>query len=53
MNEQDTDPWYCYFWPWFIIFLLASSVCGSLYSVYLAISTAEPVLTEYRDNVDE
>jgi hypothetical protein len=46
MSERDSKPWYRYFWPWFIIGLLASSVSASLYSVYLAVSTAEPVLTE-------
>ena len=46
MSEQDSKPWYRYFWPWFVIGLLASSVSASLYSVYLAVSTAEPVLTE-------
>jgi len=46
MTEHDSKPWYRYFWPWFIIGLLASSVSASLYSVYLAVSTAEPVLTE-------
>lgn len=44
MTEKDTRPWYRYFWPWFIIALLASSVSASLYTVYLAVSTAEPVL---------
>ena len=24
MDERDTHPWYKYFWPWFIIALLAS-----------------------------
>ena len=46
MSERDSKPWYRYFWPWFVIGLLASSVSASLYSVYLAVSTAEPVLTE-------
>jgi len=46
MSESDSKPWYRYFWPWFVIGLLASSVSASLYSVYLAVSTAEPVLTE-------
>jgi len=46
MSERDSKPWYRYFWPWFIIGLLASSVSASLYSVYSAVSTAEPVLTE-------
>lgn len=45
MTERDTQPWYRHFWPWFIIALLGSSICASLYTVYLAASTAEPVLT--------
>jgi len=47
MNERDTLPWYHYFWPWFIIVLLGISVSASLYMVYVATSTAEPVLPEY------
>jgi hypothetical protein len=53
MNDHDTKPWYRYFWPWFVILLLSSSVCASLYTVYLAVSTAEPVLTESHNNDDE
>ena len=48
MDERDTLPWYRHFWPWFIIALLGISVSGSLYMVYAAISTAEPVLPEYQ-----
>lgn len=47
MDRKDTQPWYRYFWPWFIIVLLGSAVCASLYTVYLANVTAEPVLPEY------
>jgi len=47
MNRQDTKPWYRHFWPWFIIALLGSGVSASLYTVYLAMTTAEPVLQEY------
>ena len=46
MTDEDTQPWYRHFWPWFIIALLGSSVTASLYTVYLAVSTAEPVLTQ-------
>ena len=46
MNNEDIQPWYRHFWPWFIIVLLASAVSASLYTVYLAVSTAEPVLTQ-------
>ena len=47
-TDKDTLPWYRYFWPWFIIVLLASSVCAGLYTLYLANATAEPVLPEYQ-----
>lgn len=38
MNRSRTDQnaWYHYFWPWFIVALLAISVAASLYSVSLA-----------------
>jgi len=52
-TDQDIRPWYRYFWPWFVILLLGSGVCSSLYTVYLAMSTAEPVLTESYDKIDE
>lgn len=44
MNENISRPWYRHFWPWFVIGLLACSVSASLFTVYLAVSTAEPVL---------
>ena len=47
MTDQENLPWYRHFWPWFIIVLLGSAVSASLYTVYLATSTAEPVLPEY------
>jgi len=46
MNDEDIQPWYRHFWPWFIIVLLGSAISASLYTVYLAVSTAEPVLTQ-------
>jgi hypothetical protein len=49
MVERDTQPWYRHFWPWFIILLLGSSVSASLYTVYLAMRTSEPVLPEYQE----
>jgi hypothetical protein len=48
MNDDTIKPWYRHFWPWFIIVLLGSAVSASLYTVYLATSTAEPVLPEYQ-----
>jgi hypothetical protein len=46
MTEPEQEPWYRHRWPWIVIFLLGSSVCMSLYTVYIAVSTAEPELTE-------
>lgn len=46
MREPDTGPWYRHRWPWIVILLLGASVCMSLYTVYIAVTTAEPVLTE-------
>jgi hypothetical protein len=48
MTDRDDKPWYRHFWPWFIIGLLGASVSASLYTVYLATSTAEPTLPEYQ-----
>ena len=47
-EATNPEPWYRHFWPWFIIVLLGSAVSASLYTVYLANSTAEPVLPEYQ-----
>jgi len=49
MSDEEIQPWYRHFWPWFIIVLLGSAVTASLYTVYLAVSTAEPVLTQSGD----
>jgi hypothetical protein len=46
MTEAEQKPWYYHRWPWIIIFLLGSSVCMSLYTVYIAVITAEPEITE-------
>ena len=48
MSNVDSKPWYCYFWPWFVIALLGSAVSASLYTLYLASTTSEPVLPEYQ-----
>jgi hypothetical protein len=37
-------PWYRYFWPWFIVAMLASAVTASLVSAYLAVHTSDVVL---------
>ncbi len=48
MTEIDSKPWYCHFYPWLVIVLLGSAIGSSLFTVYLAMSTAEPVLPEYQ-----
>ena len=42
-------PWYRYFWPWFILTLLAAAVSGSLLSAWLAVHTSDVVL-EHADS---
>ena len=49
MNDQQTKPWYRYFYPWLVIVLLGAAVSGSLYTLYLASSTSEPVLPGYKE----
>ena len=46
MSQTDQKAWYYHRWPWILIFLLGSSVCMSLYTVYIAVITAEPEITE-------
>ena len=48
MSNVDSKPWDRYFWPWFVIALLGSAVSASLYTLYLASTTSEPVLPEYQ-----
>jgi hypothetical protein len=48
MTEIDSKPWYRHFYPWLVIVLLGSAIGSSLFTVYLAMSTAEPVLPEYQ-----
>jgi hypothetical protein len=48
MTEIDSKPWYRHFYPWLIVVLLGSAIASSLFTVYLAMSTAEPVLPEYQ-----
>ena len=38
-------PWYQYFWPWFIVILLAVSVLGSLATVYVAFINRDEEIT--------
>jgi len=46
--HEAPAPWYRYFWPWLVIALVASAVCASLISAYLAVHTPDAVV-EHRD----
>ncbi len=52
MDDRDTLPWYRQFWPWFIIFLPASAVVASLYTVSLAVRTTDSLVISAEDGVD-
>ena len=52
MNEQDIEPWYKQFWPWFIITLLATAVVASLNMVFLAFTTTDSLVAEATDGMD-
>ena len=38
MRQEDTDPWYRQFWPWFLLCLLMSVVIASLVTLNIAMS---------------
>ena len=44
MTEQDSQPWYRQFWPWFLIGLPASAVVASLYTVSLAVRSSDSLV---------
>ena len=48
MTEIDSKPWYCHFYPWLVIVLLGSAIGSSLFTVYLAMSTAAVSYTHLR-----
>ncbi len=52
MTEQDIEPWYKQFWPWFVIALLATAVVASLNMVFLAFTTKDSLVTEAPDGMD-
>ncbi len=46
MDPSESLPWYRYFWPWFIVILLGSSVLASLAIVLLAFSMPDPLVRD-------
>ncbi len=50
MNEpNDTLPWYRHFWPWFVLFLLGSTVTASFYMLYLALQSEDSLVVDNRN----
>jgi hypothetical protein len=48
MTPATTLPWYCHFWPWFLIAMLSSAVAASFVSLYFAAHTTD-VVVEHAD----
>ena len=48
LPQQDAPqpPWYRQFWPWFLIALPASVVAASLFTVWLAVSSPNPMVVD-------
>jgi hypothetical protein len=52
MEQEDTDPWYRQFWPWFIIALPASAVVGGLFTVWIAMQTTDSLVVRSDDGMN-
>jgi hypothetical protein len=46
MTQETVTPWYRQFWPWFIISIPAGTVVAAMITIYLAISGADPLVTD-------
>lgn len=44
--REDTLPWYRQFWPWFLISLPAIVVVGSMFTIYMAVTTEDGLVTD-------
>ncbi len=51
MEQEDVQPWYKQFWPWFIIALLSSSVIASLTTVWISMQTTDSLVVKSGDDV--
>jgi hypothetical protein len=50
-EQLDSGPWYRYFWPWFIVVLLGSTVVAGITTVFIAVTGADSLVTDdyYRE----
>lgn len=44
---MDREPWYRYFWPWFLIGVPLLSVALGVMMIYLAVSTKDGLVKDY------
>lgn len=51
MEQEDVQPWYRQFWPWFIIALLSSSVIAGLTTVWISLQTTDSLVVSSGDDV--
>jgi len=50
-NVDQSGPWYHYFWPWFIVVLLGTTVLAGIVTVIIAVRGADSLVVDdyYRD----
>jgi uncharacterized protein len=53
-DPQLPLPWYRFFWPWFIVILLASTVAAGVATLVIAIARPDPVVRDdwYEDGTE-
>lgn len=53
-DPQPPLPWYRFFWPWFIVILLASTVAAGVATLVIAMAESDPVVRDdwYEDGTE-
>jgi len=46
VTQEDIEPWYRQFWPWFIMALPASAVVASLTTVFIAVTHQDNLVVD-------
>jgi uncharacterized protein len=46
VNQEDIEPWYRQFWPWFLMALPASAVVASLVTVFIAVTHQDNLVVD-------